>query len=207
MINGREPEEEVHLAGAFGMVAFTSRPVAQTRQRFELVCELFNSQFATAEEAEAMNVPMSRRIITFWPVQNASAQKSWISECDKMVTYYDVNAAKNAVDIAEQVAQGGDINIRIPMWTRRGPFLIAWSPPLVPVSDRIFLVMDLSGMDSFDDLAEAFRTYRDRVERNPDIWNDQNQFSADNIRKALRDFLNRYGAPVADVFGKFAGAD
>jgi hypothetical protein len=191
---------ETRKASAFGIVAFTNEATDATRPRFAAVCQAYVATLSSQAEADRAGISAAHRMITFWPVTGADATEAWMGYCPRMVDNYSVLEAREAVRGAEGSPVARTEGLRPGVWTRRGPFLLAWSPPVAPASERLYIFMDLSEFETDEDLLTAFRTYRDRVENNPEIWGDDNRFDLTVARVQLRNFLNRYGEDVVAFF-------
>jgi hypothetical protein len=200
LISGMVMPPETRRAGAFGIVAFTNEATNATRPRFAAVCQAYVATLSSQAEADRAGISTAHRMITFWPVTGADATEAWMGDCPRMVDNYSVLEARRAVKLAEVSPVARTEGLRPGVWTRRGPFLLAWSPPVSPASERLYIFMDLSDFDMDEDLLTAFRTYRDRIENNPKIWGDDNRFNLIAARVQLRNFLNRYGEDVVAFF-------
>lgn len=167
---------------AYGMVAFPALPLPGDRPRFGFVCEAYRSTLISTEAAKA--VPLDRQMITFWPV-TARAEGGDDPECGGMIDRYDLKAGLDAIRDADTGRQQ--------FASRRGPFLIAWSPTASrALPDAVILVIDMSNLESAESFQETFKAWRQKIVDDPKFW--ENGFSLEEVRLALRDALDAYGA-------------
>lgn len=172
--------------GAYGMVAFTHKPTSTTRQRLTFFCEAFLSTLPRRQSLPA-SVPVSRLMITYWPVERRDARKLVRGDCGYLTDSYDLVSGLQAIRDADRTGRR--------LAQRRGPFLVGWSPARSRYErDAVVLVMDLSDLESEASFREAFQNWRSKITDNPELW--RNGFSVDQIRLALRDFLDRYGEAI-----------
>jgi hypothetical protein len=172
--------------GAYGMVAFTHKPTPTTRDRFAAICHAFLSTLPPRRPSRPA-IPPDRLMITYWPLEERKLAAIARGDCDHLTTRYDLRSGLAAIRDADQE--------RRHLAERRGPFLIGWSPAESRYErDAVVLVMDLSDLDSEASFREAFQAWRTRITEDPSLWRDG--FSVDQIRLALRDFLDRYGASI-----------
>jgi hypothetical protein len=126
-------------------------------------------------------------MITYWPLEERKLAAIARGDCDHLTTRYDLRSGLDAIRDADRQ--------RRRLAERRGPLLIGWSPAQSRYErDAVVLVMDLSDLDSEASFREAFQAWRTRITEDPSLWRDG--FSVDQIRLALRDFLDRYGASI-----------
>jgi hypothetical protein len=192
LVDGRV-DAELRDAGAFGMLMFVTDPNAENRPRRNLACRMFLSGLTPQAAAEAAGVPVEKRMVTFWPVRGPWDREE--ATCAAMIERYDVLLARRNLRVVERVLDEDGL------MRRRGPFLAAWSPPASPASERVFLLMDLSPAETPAEFERAFRVYRDRIERAPELWSEDNVWDLERIRRELRAFLERNSG----VFRLFAG--
>lgn len=172
---------------AYGMVAFPALPLAGDRPRFGFVCDAYLSTLVSTEAAR--DVPRDQQMITFWPV-TAHPEGADDPECGAMIDRYDLKAGLDAIRDADTGRQQ--------FASRRGPFLIAWSPTASrALPDAVILVIDMSNLESAESFQETFKAWRQKIVDDPKFW--QNGFSLEAVRLALRDALDTYGARLVPL--------
>jgi uncharacterized protein YjbI with pentapeptide repeats len=172
--------------GAYGMVAFTHKATLSTRKRFTFICDAFLSTLPPRQSLPA-SVPPSQLMITYWPLERREPERIAAGDCGYLIDRYDLASGLEAI-------RDADLQ-RKHLAERRGPFLIGWSPAQSRYEqDAVVLVMDLSAFDSEASFVEAFQSWRTKITDNPELW--RNGFSIEQVRLALRDFLDRYGETI-----------
>lgn len=120
-------------------------------------------------------------MITYWLVDQRSSN---VSDCGALVEHYDYATAN---EIASEVKK----------LSATGPVLVAWSKPYgrdAGTSDA--LVLDLSDF-SDDDLDRAMGIWKDRIVRDPSVWNKG--FNSTKAKEAFRNLLQRYGDQILTI--------
>jgi hypothetical protein len=167
----------------YGVVAFTTRPLAHDIERYKLVCEAYKAALVSTGELRP-GTPLSEQMITFWPILDKSAPQAQRVECDHLVRNYALRVGLEAIQDADKQREG--------LASRRGPFLVAWAPSesrFVP--DAVVLVMDLSSFDSQRSFAEVFQEWRQKIVDNPQLG--RRGFDIEAVRRTIRDTFDRYG--------------
>jgi hypothetical protein len=169
---------------AYGVVAFTSLPIAIDIERYKFVCEAFKATLIPQESLPS-GTPLSVQMITFWPINNKHTPDAVRADCSYLIENYDLETGLDAVHDADKQAER--------LAERRGPFLIAWSPAESRYqSDSLALVMDLSRVDGQQDFLEIFQTWRQKIVDNPSLWHG-GFVDIETFRRIVRDTLDRYG--------------
>ncbi|MDO8878860.1 MAG: hypothetical protein Q8M24_05020 [Pseudolabrys sp.] len=167
----------------YGIVAFTTKPLAQDVERYKSVCEAFKATLMAAADVSA-NVPAGDQMVTFWPVTNKSTAEAQRGDCAHLVANYALGPALSAIQDADKLKEG--------LSTRRGPFLIAWAPSDSRYKpDAIVLVMELSSIESQRSFLEVFQDWRSKIVDNPELW--RRGFDVESMRRTIRDTFDRYG--------------
>jgi hypothetical protein len=169
---------------AYGIVAFTSLPIAIDIERYKFVCDAFKATLIPQESLPS-GTPLSVQMITFWPINNKHTPDAVRADCSHLIENYDLETGLDAVHDADKQAEG--------LAERRGPFLIAWSPAESRYqSDSLVLVMDLSRVDGQQNFLEIFQTWRQKIVDNPSLWHG-GFVDIETFRRIVRDTLDRYG--------------
>ena len=172
-------------AGAYGIVAFSSKATPATRAKLIMVCRSFVAHFPPNDTVPA-SVPVSDRMFTVWPLDNPRAAKATADDCNYVVDHYDLFAAESAIGDAErqQASFNGD-----------GPFLIGWSPSDARGKpDKLVLVVDMSEDKTQSQIDREFTFWKDKIVEDPQLW--RSGFSVERFRIALHDFADEYGSDV-----------
>ena len=165
------------------MVAFTSLPLPREVERHKYVCEAYKTTLINQESLPS-DTPPSVQMVTFWPIKNKRTSAARQMDCDHLIAAYDLSAALQAIQDAD--------NQREALASRRGPFLIGWSPAKSRFErNAVVLVMDLSRLDSQESIAEVFKAWRQKIIDDPGLW--RNGWDLRTVRLVLRDTLDRYG--------------
>ncbi len=169
---------------AYGIVAFTSLPIAIDIERYKFVCEAFKATLIPQESLPS-GTPLSVQMVTFWPINNKHAPDAVRADCSHLVENYDLETGLDAIHDADKQAER--------LAERRGPFLVAWSPAESRYkSDSLVLVMDLSRVDGQQNFLEIFQTWRQKIVDNPSLWHG-GFVDIETFRRIVRDTLDRYG--------------
>lgn len=127
-------------------------------------------------------------MLTIWPLETAGKPEAKLNDCDYLLTNYDLHGGISAIQDADR--QGQNL-------TGRGPYLIGWSPSNSRhARDAVVLVIDMSAIESQQSFDEMFLIWQQRIVENPGLW--RSGFSAERLRLALRDFVDRYGQTILD---------
>jgi hypothetical protein len=169
--------------GAYGIVAFTTQPVAGDVDRYKMICEAYKATLIAKESLPA-NTPVSEQMITYWPVMDTTTPEARRVECSYLVSNYNLAAGWDAIRDADKLGEN--------LASRRGPFLIAWSPSESRTRpDAVVLVMDLSALDTQRSFLEVFQQWRQQITERPELW--RRGFDLEAVRRTIRDTFDRYG--------------
>lgn len=171
--------------GAYGILAFRGKPTAATKHRLSMACESFLAYLPRASDVPK-SVSLADQMVTIWPIDNPDAPEVAAENCNFLLEHYNTYPADQAMqDARRQKAKfDGD-----------GPFLIGWSPSNARGKpDKLVLVVDMSGYASQDRFDHAFLFWKDRVILDPELW--RSGWSLDQVRLAIRDFADHYGADI-----------
>jgi hypothetical protein len=128
-------------------------------------------------------------MLTVWPLDEPGAPQAKADDCVFAVTHYDLYGGLSA--IADAGKQGAKVD-------GEGPYLIGWSPSNTRgLSDKLVLVVDMSGLDSQDSFNKSFLFWQKKVVENPEMW--RYGFSIEKLRLSLRDFADQYGQDILNA--------
>jgi hypothetical protein len=168
--------------GAYGVVAFRSKPTSANRSRLLNACSAFKAHLPRSEPLLS-SVPIQDQMLTIWPLDNPGAPEAVADDCKFVIEHYDLYGGISAIQDAER--QGAQLG-------NRGPFLIGWSPSNSRgIPDKVVLIVDLSLFESQDSFDEAFLFWQKKVVEDPTLW--RSGFSMERLRLAIRDFVDHYG--------------
>jgi hypothetical protein len=180
------PPEDI---AAYGIVAFrwTTMRGSPDYDRHVWVCEAFVSALQSAN-AVAEERPQAVQMVTFWPVNSddlaSELNQAQPPSCEAAVGGYHLGSGEQAIKEAEKRGEN--------LGTGPGPFLLAWAPPRMKgQADALILVMDLSTFNSQISLKETFERWQQKIERNPELWN--NGWSVESVRIQIREFADYCG--------------
>jgi hypothetical protein len=177
--------------GAYGVVAFRSKPTPANRQRLVRTCIAYRASLPPQNRLPS-SIPPIYQMLTIWPLDEPDASEALKDDCDFAVDHYDLAGGILAIQDASH-HQGTNLE-------GIGPFLIGWSPSNTRgVPDKVVLVFDLSSLESQASFDEAFLIWQKKIVENPALW--VSGFSAKRIRLALRDFVDHYGSDVVKLWG------
>ena len=178
--------------GAYGILAFKSRPTDTTRPRLLKVCQAFKA-YLPRRESIPTKVNVNEQMITIWPLDDPGADGARSDDCNFIIDHYDLYAGLAAITDAKR--QGAQMD-------GEGPFLIGWSPSNTRgVLDKIVLVFNLSKFESQDSFNKMFELWQSKIIEDPDMW--RSGFSVEEIRLVIRDFVDHYGKDFTDAFQKY----
>jgi hypothetical protein len=142
------------------------------------------------QNALPASVPLSDQMLTIWPLDDPDADKAKGDDCNFALDHYDLYGGISAIQDAER--QNVVLN-------GAGPFLIGWSPSNTRgIPDKLVLIIDLSSFESQDSFDEVFLLWQKKIVQNPALW--RGGFSMEQVRLALRDFVDHYGQDVVKMF-------
>ena len=180
--------------GAYGVVAFRSRPTPASRARLLGVCNAYRA-YLPRQDTLPPSVPVGGQMVTVWPLDQPGAPEAARDDCGFVIDHYDLYGGISAIQDAERQGARLDSN---------GPFLIGWSPSNARgVRDKVVLVVDLSSFDSQASFDEAFLFWQRKVVQNPELW--RSGFAVERVRLAIRDFVDHYGAAILGAVKLFGG--
>jgi hypothetical protein len=148
-------------AGAYGIVAFTSKPTAATRAKLLMVCRSFVAHFPSSAGTPTTR-PLSDLMITVWLLDDPKAGKAAADDCDYAVDHYDLLVGLSAIAEAgrQRVNLKGD-----------GPFLIGWSPSNTQgAPDALVLVVDMSADVDQERIDRGFAFWEDKIIGDSPLW-------------------------------------
>ena len=178
---------------AYGILAFPSRASENDKARHMMFCDAYIA--ALPHSSELFNVPISKQMVTIWPIQaNSIADKlnkmSRSKVCSLAVEKYDLVTSLQAIKDAEvsgYILKG------------EGPFLLAWSPAKNKGNaDTPVLITDLSDIYSPEDAKQILSYWAKDIEDNPDLWN--NGFNMEKVRVSLRHWADTFGPKIISGF-------
>ena len=127
-------------------------------------------------------------MLTIWPLETAGKRDAKLNDCDYLLNNYDLYGGLSAIQDADR--QGSTL-------TGRGPYLVGWSPSNTRgVRDAVVLVIDMSSIESQQSFDEMFLIWQKRIVEDPELW--RSGFSAERLRLAIRDFVDKYGQTILD---------
>ncbi|MBB2964741.1 hypothetical protein [Methylobacterium sp. R2-1] len=171
---------------AYGMVAFTGKPLPNEVARAKFVCEAMKSTLIPQPEL-APSTPLSSQMITYWPITNKNKPEADSWKCDYLVENYHLKTGLDAITDADVKRER--------LATRRGPFLIAWSPSKSRgEKDALILIIDMSSHESQQSFVDLFKDWRQKIIDDPKLW--RNGWDAKAIISMFRDTLDKYGETV-----------
>ena len=177
--------------GAYGVVAFRSKPTPANRERLLRTCIAYRASLPPQNRLPS-SIPPIYQMLTIWPLDEPDASEALKDDCDFAVDHYDLAGGILAIQDASH-HQGTNLE-------GIGPFLIGWSPSNTRgVPDKVVLVFDLSSLESQASFDEAFLIWQKKIVENPALW--VSGFSAKRIQLALRDFVDHYGSDVVKLWG------
>jgi len=183
--------------GAVGVIAFRGAASNDIeRSRRILICQAYVSELLDSEVVQERSPDMPQ-MVTLWPrddiTQPLSFRKTGVAdvsaECGLAVDHYDTFAGEYWLD---QLSDSRTAS-------RRGPFLIAWSPPDSqgdPNAPALFV--DLSDFSQEETILEAFRLWKERIEADPSLWS--NGWDRTLLRLKLQATVDKYGGLVVAAF-------
>lgn len=172
----QEPSSE---ATAYAYLIWPARVSDAGVPRALAVCE---SYLRNLEPLSRVRVPASEVIITYWLLATNAGSRVR-EQCGQLIETYDY---PRAAVVAAEIERPG----------AAGPLLVAYGRGSPAERKGQALIFDLSDFPS-EDIDRAFGIWKDRVSREPALWNDG--FRLVVLREALRNFLNTYGEDILRV--------
>ena len=171
--------------GAYGIVAFRSKPTSANRHRLLMACAAYVAALPRQNSVPS-RIALSEQMLTIWPLDNPAAPDAANDKCDFAIDHYDLFGGDSA--IADAQKQGA-------VFGQDGPFLIGWAPSNTRgVPNKLVLVVDMSHYTSQDSFDHAFLFWKQKIVENPELW--RSGFSIETIRLAARDFADKYGDTI-----------
>jgi hypothetical protein len=180
---------------AYGIVAFPDRATAENVTRRLMICHAYVSNIIHATEEKA---PTSSQMVTVWPVESDKLadrlNKTGRDKlCSLAVSGYGLPVSQKAIEAARRPRHGLD---------GRGPFLLAWSPARqMGAQDALVLVLDLSSANDPETAASYFRQWTASIQEDPSIWDHDNGWSIEGLRRKIRIWADANGAAILQLFG------
>ncbi len=178
---------------AYGIVAFRARVSSGERERYMMLCEAY---IAALPRSDELAVPVEEQMVTVWPIaddQTADALNELRGPdvCRTAIDRYGLTSALQAIGDA------GETRIDL---SRRGPFLLAWSPSIDKGDpDALMLVADLTDVTTYAQAEAFFVLWRTDIEANPEYWN--RGWDSEKLRVAIRLWVDRYGSQIFSILG------
>jgi hypothetical protein len=182
---------------AFGVLALSGPPTgADEARRYKWICEAYLTIFDDSSMVEAIS-PDVVQMITIWPRFDLTKTQSFDPttsnldlECERAISRYSYPAAHIWMKKVE--ARGAHIAVG------RGPFLVAWArSPEGTNAPGSVLTLDLSMMNSQADIENAFRLWKNEIEKHPQSWSDA--WRPAKWKLFVASSLNAYGQQIIDA--------
>jgi hypothetical protein len=174
---------------AYGIVAFPSLAIPETRERFKLACQAYVASLPLPSE---LTVDIKQQMVTVWPVDDPKPlvlipKLGDKDTCEYAVEHYHLATALTALKQA-RVATGRDLD-------GRGPYLLAWSPAdQKGKQDALVLILDLSELSTAQHFLTEFEAWREKIEDDPSLW--KGGFSLERTRLAIKYWVDRVGKKI-----------
>ena len=166
---------------AYGILAFPQRATPESRQRHLMICNAYIS--ALPHFTELKGVPLSRQMVTVWPVENNTlATKIDIDTprnkvCEIAVDHYGLvlaksalNDAANAETMEKGLVRGDSLNFNN---LEQGPYLLAWAPGNKKGdTDALVLVVDLTRVNLPEHAKDIFSRWAREIQQDPSLWSN-----------------------------------
>lgn len=174
--------------GAYGILAFTSRPVEQTHERHVAICRAYINKLPSAT---AIEDEKSKQLVTIWPIKTDSIadklnEKGNSVDCNEAITNYNHTLAKRAISAAKK----GD-------WkpTGNGPYLLAWAPgTTLGKEDTTVLAIDLSNIVTYEQALAMMNHWANDIESDKSTWDDG--FTLESVREYLQRWADTFGPDI-----------
>ena len=179
LVRNEQPESGL---GAYGYLLFITEPTAQSRARYEHVCESFKRSLR--DEDEYAGQARGQIMLTYWllnrPYADARAQS-----CAQLVDNYDYASAAQLASAVNKLGAAG-------------PVLAAWRKPYgsEEQGQSEALVLDMSNF-SDEDFDRAFGIWKERIVMDPSVWNSG--FNYVKAREAFRNLISKYGEQIVAI--------
>ncbi len=187
---GNEP-----IPGQFGAVAVVIFPNGSSPARLQQVCRAF---VAVLDDSRTVSerLPDAAQMVTVWPVRDRGAvPRSGVANSPAEADRICAAAAANYDYLRAQQAQAALPTAERLKPTARGPLLAAWAPGANFGQQRVAILRyDLSGVAGDQRLIDAMRIWKDKIERQPELW--QSGWNATKVRLWLSTQVDALGAQI-----------
>ena len=169
----------------YGIVVFPATASDFDIERHQMICSAF---WASLPPTEDLVAAPEDQFVTLWPLIEDDIgdeiRKLPVDEaCALAVEHYNQAAALRAIAAAKPAGFQAE---------RRGPYLIAWSPPSeINEPDAFVLALDFSGADSYDEVLVLMRDWTRDIETDFELLADG--FSMSRLRVKIRRWADRHG--------------
>ncbi|WP_262690447.1 hypothetical protein [Kordiimonas aestuarii] len=174
--------------------------------RLHMICEVYVTTFSSVGD---MAGQPGKRFVTLWPLEDeyhaANLNNKKRSElladddCADAVEGYGLDTADIAIEAARRSADKPALN-------GRGPFLLAWTPAEERGKDgSLALVLDLSGVDSRENIETLMAKWKRDVVQTPELWD--NGWDVDRLKVAITEMLESIGPGLVAFSSWFMGED
>ena len=167
--------------GAYGYLVFTAQPAKEALPRYLKVCESYQRSLRQASEYSGHE--LGTLMVTFWPLARRTTGTACPSDCTRLIEDYDYATSSEIATIVKKQSASG-------------PVLVAWNKPFDSPQTNEGLMLDLSNFAD-EDLDRAFGIWRDRIVRDPAVWNSG--FQLVKAREAFRSLIQKYGATIVSA--------
>lgn len=188
----------LQLAG-YGIIAVKTNTLTTDRNRLLMICESFTSPTPGLDERTgAAPVP---GMITAWPISSTAHadelnNTATLPDCAEAVERYGVSEGTKAL---QDVERSG--------WVLedRGPFLVAWAPPLAKGSPgEPVLLADLSRVSTPKAALTVMHRWAMDIETNTTLWNE-GRWDIDALRPVMERWQDEFGPRVLMLLGPVGG--
>ena len=178
------PPEKFHV---YAIVAFPANGFAKERERHLLHCKAY---IASLNNSFRLSRELHKQLVTVWPL-NSNNTAYFLNNktieldsiCEIAVSEYGLSSAQ----LALRQARMRDSSVK-----GVGPFLLAWSPAARKgQKDSDMLVMDLSGVNSYDSALKRYVMWAEEIENDPSTW--ESGWDYDKILANIANSLNQRG--------------
>lgn len=188
----------LQLAG-YGIVAVKTNTLASDRNRLRMICETFTSPTPGLDESQrAATAP---GMMTAWPISSAAHA----DELNNATTSPDCSEAVERYGVSEGMKALQDVESSGWILEDRGPFLVAWAPPLAKGSPgEPVLLADLSSVSTPEAALAVMHRWATDIETNTDLWND-GRWDIDRLRPVMERWQAEFGPRVLMLLGPAGG--
>lgn len=188
----------LQLAG-YGIVAIKTNALASDRNRLQMICETFTSP--TPGLDEKMRAATTPGMLTAWPISSTAHA----DELNNAATSPDCSEAVERYGVSEGMKALQDVERSGWILEGRGPFLVAWAPPLAKGSPgEPVLLADLSTVSTPDAALAAMHRWAIDIETNTELWNES-RWNVDRLRLVMERWQDEFGPRVLMLLGPVGG--